>query len=77
MRCIRRATRISGSRNFKRKYGPEFPLVEITGSNPGLMQTRAELQEAGLVAVKEPAKQAPIATGERRQQTGKPGRWPS
>jgi hypothetical protein len=48
------ATRISGSRNFKRKYGPEFPLVEITVSNPGLMQTRAELDSAGLVAAPEP-----------------------
>jgi len=46
------ATRISGSRNFKRKYGPEFPLVEITVSNPGLKQTRAELESTGLVAPK-------------------------
>lgn len=46
------ATRISGSRNFKHKYGPEFPIVEITVNNPGLKQTRAELESAGLVAPK-------------------------
>jgi hypothetical protein len=48
------ATRISGSRNFKRKHGPHFPLVEVAGSNPGLTQTRAELENAGLVAAPEP-----------------------
>ena len=69
------ATRISGSRNFKRKYGPEFPLVEITVSNPGLMQTRAELTSAGLVAAPAPPpaiiprRVSPTPTGLRK--------WPS
>jgi hypothetical protein len=69
------ATRISGSRNFKRKYGPEFPLVEITVSNPGLTQTRAELDSAGVVAAPEP----PPATIPRRVSPTSTSRkkWPS
>jgi hypothetical protein len=46
------ATRISGSRNFKRKYEPDFPLVEIDDANPDLKMTRAQLEQAGLVAPK-------------------------
>jgi len=69
------ATRISGSRNFKYKYGPEFPLVKITVSNPGLMQTRAELDSAGLVGAPEP----PPAIIPRRVSTTSTSRrkWPS
>lgn len=44
------ATRISGSRNFKPKYGPDFPMVEIDYVNPGLKVTRSELMSAGVVA---------------------------
>jgi hypothetical protein len=73
------ATRISGSWNFKRKYGPGpdtvipiggrfYPIVEITGSNTGLVQTRAELQQAGLVAAKEPP--APLPNRVSRTYTG-------
>lgn len=78
------ATRIAGSRNFKRKYGPGpdtaipigghfYPMVEITGSNTGLAVTRAELEAAGLVAGKTPPRAAPIASDRRREQTA----WPS
>ena len=62
------ATRISGSRNFKRKYGPEFPLVEITVSNPGLKLTRAELESAGLVASKEKPSVSPERIEEAKQE---------
>jgi len=67
------ATRISGSRNFKRKYGPDFPLVEITGRNAALTQTRGELEQAGLVAAKEPT---PAPRRVSSTYTG-PKKWPS
>ena len=47
------ATRISGSVNFKRKYEPGFPLVELRQVNAGHAVTTAELDAAGVVAPKE------------------------
>ena len=70
------ATRIAGSLNFKSKYAPDFPLVEITHTNPGRTVTVAELEQAGLVAAPEPQPPASVppqisrpgrnVTGERR-----------
>jgi len=37
------ATRISGSLNFKTKYAPAFPLVEITEANACTITTAHEL----------------------------------
>ena len=80
------ATRVSGSRNFKRKYGPGpesvipiggafYPVIEITDSNPGLLQTREELQSAGLVS----AKERPVSAVARRVSPTFTGtkKWPS
>jgi predicted transcriptional regulator len=53
------ATRICGSSNWKPRYTPNFPTVEIIGSNPGLTVTRAELEAAGVVAAKMPPRAAP------------------
>jgi len=50
------ATRIAGSLNFKTKYAPDFPVVEITRANPGSMTTAAALELAGLLAPAEPPK---------------------
>lgn len=47
------AVRIVGSRNFKRKYAPEFPTIRITRTNPGHSVTVAQLEQAGLVAPRE------------------------
>jgi hypothetical protein len=47
------ATRIAGSLNFKTKYAPDFPVVEITRANPGSMTTVAALELAGLLAPRE------------------------
>jgi hypothetical protein len=44
------ATRIAGSYNFKSKYAPEFPRVEITQSVAGRVTTPAALEFAGLLA---------------------------
>ena len=71
------ATRISGSLNFKTKYAPAFPLVEITEANAGRITTAGELESAGFVA---PAEEAPRRASNRVSQTGRAGkarRWPS
>lgn len=47
------ATRIAGSLNFKVKYAPAFPRVEIERTNAGSMTTVAELDKAGLIAARE------------------------
>ena len=47
------ATRIAGSFNFKTKYAPNFPLVEMTYVNAGHTVTMAELEQAGFVAAPE------------------------
>jgi DNA primase RepB-like protein len=71
------ATRISGSLNFKTKYAPAFPLVDITEANPGRITTADELDRAGFVA---PAEEAPRRVSNRVSQPGRAGkarRWPS
>jgi hypothetical protein len=71
------ATRISGSLNFKTKYAPAFPMVEITLAIAGKITTADELASAGLVA---PAEEAPARVSNRVSQTrraGKARRWPS
>jgi hypothetical protein len=71
------ATRISGSLNFKSKYAPEFPLVEITHTNAGHVTTIAALDEAGFVAAPEqprpPRPEANRVSAGRRSRE----RWPS
>ncbi|HTR35032.1 MAG TPA: DNA-primase RepB domain-containing protein [Bryobacteraceae bacterium] len=47
------ATRVAGSVNFKEKYWPDFPLVKIAHSAPGLMTNTAHLEALGLVAAPE------------------------
>ena len=71
------ATRISGSLNFKTKYAPAFPLVEITEANAGRITTAGELESAGFVAT---AEEAPRRASNRVSQPGRAGkcrRWPS
>jgi RepB DNA-primase from phage plasmid len=48
------ATRVAGTTNFKQKYEPEFPMVRISASAPGLIVTKERLGEMGLVASPEP-----------------------
>ena len=43
------ATRVAGSLNFKAKYAPNFPRVEITHSAPGLMARKEKLAQLGLL----------------------------
>jgi hypothetical protein len=72
------ATRISGSLNFKTKYAPEFPRVELSQVNAGNVTTVAALELAGIVAAQEqmrPAQPGVI----RASPIGRPSRkkWPS
>ena len=52
------ATRISGSRNFKAKYAPHFPTIEILACHPGKVVQRVELDSLELVAPVEEVKLA-------------------
>jgi hypothetical protein len=44
------AVRIAGSKNFKEKYAPAFPTIEITKVEAGKTVTTAALENAGLMA---------------------------
>ena len=72
------ATRISGSVNFKNKYAPEFPLVELRQVNAGNVTTPAALESAGIVAGREEPRPA-RAGAKRISHSGQPSRkkWPS
>jgi hypothetical protein len=72
------ATRVSGSVNFKTKYAPEFPLVELSQVNAGNVTTPAALEAAGIVAGQEQPR-PPRAVANRVSRAGRPTRkkWPS
>lgn len=68
------ATRIAGHPNFKEKYAPNFPRVEITHLAPGRITSRDELEGQGIVAPREEPKTSrprvsPTYAGPRK--------WPS
>ncbi len=44
------ATRVAGSMNFKRRYAPEFPRVEMVEARAGRVVLGTELEAAGLLA---------------------------
>jgi hypothetical protein len=50
------STRIAGHPNFKDKYAPDFPLVEIIHLAPGRIASRDELEGRGLAAPREELK---------------------
>jgi hypothetical protein len=43
------AVRIAGSKNFKQKYAPAFPIIELARINAGRTVTTATLEKAGLL----------------------------
>ncbi|MGH9354097.1 MAG: DNA-primase RepB domain-containing protein [Terriglobia bacterium] len=71
------STRIAGSLNFKSKYAPAFPRVEITRTNAGRSTTTVNLEFAGLVAP--PEEQHPPRPAARFTASGRMSRkkWPS
>lgn len=48
------ATRLAGTENFKVKYGPDFPTVQILEAHPGRVIGKEQLETMGLVAAPEP-----------------------
>ena len=75
------AVRIAGSLNFKAKYAPAFPMIEIVRFEPGKTVMTAALEEAGLLAAhKEPASQPPASvphpTPRQRTDASGPWHWP-
>jgi len=73
------ATRIAGSLNFKNKYAPAFPRVEITRTNPGYVTSCAALDQAGLVAPREDVRPPQTAYTRPLTPSGRQSRkkWPS
>ena len=66
------ATRVAGTANFKRKYEPDFPTVEIAAAQPGLIVTGAKLEALGLVTAPEPVKTLPANQNRRQRQAAGP-----
>lgn len=62
--------RLAGSRNFKPKYGPDYPLVAVTDATPGRIVNPQQLQDMGLLAPKQER------TWVERVSRGRPRRWP-
>jgi RepB DNA-primase from phage plasmid len=70
------ATRVAGSLNFKDKYAPDFPRVEIHAAHSGRQASAGELERLGLVAKPEAVAQ-PLRISSARLSPGSNRRWPS
>jgi hypothetical protein len=68
------ATRCAGSRNYKLKYAPDFPLVALVHVASGRFTSREILEALGLIGKPEPVKK-PADRQVYRSTTG--GAWPS
>jgi len=64
------ATRLAGTENFKTKYGPDFPTVQIVEAHPGRVMTVEQLEHMGLVAAPEPEIAAAAFTSRTGQGRG-------
>jgi hypothetical protein len=73
------ATRIAGGFNFKLKYAPTFPRIEITHTKPGYVTSCVALAQAGLVAPREETRPPLPAYTRPITPSGRPSRkkWPS
>ena len=73
------STRIAGSLNFKPKYAPAFPRVEITHAKPGNATSCAALERAGFVVPPEKPRPSLPAATHPMTPSGRPSRkkWPS
>jgi hypothetical protein len=69
------ATRVAGSFNFKAKYAPNFPRVEIHETQAGHMTSTAELERLGVVAP--PQELPPLRVTPARFVTASNRKWPS
>jgi hypothetical protein len=68
------ATRIAGSFNFKPKYAPNFPRVEMTHGAPGMMARKEKLAQLGLLP-EEP--RAPARNAAHTRTLPGARKWPS
>lgn len=68
------AARIAGSRNFKRRYAPNYPVITILEVNPQRIVTPMELEALGMVAAPE---QRPMIPPPRVSPWARAGAWPS
>ena len=73
--CASGATRIAGSLNFKVKYAPDYPLVEIVNGFQERIASKETLASIGIHA-DAPFKKAPRPVFPHRTPGG-PRRWPS
>ena len=71
------ATRVAGSINFKDKYAPNFPRVQIHRANLGRFATALDLDQLGLVAAPEPVRLTVTPFLARARPSGDKRRWPS
>jgi hypothetical protein len=69
------ATRVAGSLNFKDKYAPNFPRVQIHSAQHGRVTSPTELEQLGLVAPLEEF--APLPASPARSIPGSNRKWPS
>jgi RepB DNA-primase from phage plasmid len=63
------ATRLAGTENFKAKYGPDFPTVNIIEAHPGHVVSMEQLEAMGLLAAPAP-ESATGATPSKARKTG-------
>ena len=69
------STRIAGSYNYKTKYAPNYPLVQIITAQPGLVVTSDELAALGVLAAERPTPPPlPFVASDPSARTAK---WPS
>lgn len=68
------AARLAGSVNFKRRYAPDFPTVQIVEANSRRVVTRGEVEAAGLVAAPDPI---PAICRDRPRRSWGAKAWPS
>jgi hypothetical protein len=71
------ATRVAGSLNFKDKYAPDFPRVQILAVQPGRQTNTDELERLGLVAALETAAQPLRIAAPARVSPPGNRKWPS
>jgi hypothetical protein len=68
------ATRVAGSINWKDKYAPDFPRIEMRAAHLGRKVTAAELEQLGLVAA--PVEYKPLHVSPARTIPGSNRKWP-
>jgi len=75
------AVPIAGSKNFKQKYAPAFPIIELVRVAAGRTVTAAVLEKAGLLAPREelvihPPASVPFSVPQQKPQASGLWHWP-